>query len=232
MTTLELQRRLAALGCDPGPLDGAWGPSTRRALRSFQATAGLEVDGVCGPLTQAALADRGVAPTERGSAAAGEPSWLQEARRRLGLHERADARRLRDFLASDGRTLGDPARAPWCGDFVETCIRVALPEEPVPANPYLARNWLSFGDPCAAPALGAIAVFWRRRRAGPSGHVGFAVGQDAHHVAVLGGNQSDRVSIARIDRRRLLGMRWPRTAGAEPRRSLGGTTGAVTTDEA
>ena len=39
---------------------------------------------------------------------------------------------------------------PWCGDFVETCIRAALPDEPLPGalgiNPYWARNWLLFGQ--------------------------------------------------------------------------------------
>ena len=31
----DIQRRLARVGCDPGPIDGGWGPSTRRALRKF-----------------------------------------------------------------------------------------------------------------------------------------------------------------------------------------------------
>jgi hypothetical protein len=28
-----------------------------------------------------------------------------------------------DWLKRDGRSLGDPSKNPWCGDFVETCIR-------------------------------------------------------------------------------------------------------------
>jgi hypothetical protein len=46
---------------------------------------------------------------------------------------------------------------------------------------------------------------------GSAGHVGFAVGQDARALHVLGGNQSDAVTIARIDKSRLLGARWPAT---------------------
>ena len=50
----------------------------------------------------------------------------------------------------------------------------------------------------------------RRRRMtifsrGPGGHVGFALGQDDAHFYVLGGNQSDAVTIARIAKSHLLG---------------------------
>ncbi|MGH6896894.1 MAG: trypsin-like peptidase domain-containing protein [Geminicoccaceae bacterium] len=40
-----VQQRLADLGYDPGPVDGVVGPSTRAAIRAFQADAGLPVDG-------------------------------------------------------------------------------------------------------------------------------------------------------------------------------------------
>ena len=54
---LQLQRRLAALGCNPGPLDGELGVDTEDAIRNFQASTGkLQVDGVVGPHTSAALA--------------------------------------------------------------------------------------------------------------------------------------------------------------------------------
>ena len=43
------------------------------------------------------------------------------------------------------------------------------------------------------------------------GHVGFAAGQDDTHFYMLGGNQSDAVTIARIAKSRLLGARWPAT---------------------
>lgn len=41
----ELQRRLTALGFDPGPVDGKVGPDTRKAIRAFQKTAGKPADG-------------------------------------------------------------------------------------------------------------------------------------------------------------------------------------------
>ena len=55
-------------------------------------------------------------------------------------------------------------------------------------------------------------VFWRGKRDGWKGHVGFYAGEDADAFHVLGGNQGNAVSIVRIGRDRLLGARWPSTA--------------------
>jgi peptidoglycan hydrolase-like protein with peptidoglycan-binding domain/TPR repeat protein len=51
-----LQRRLAGLGYSPGPIDGRYGPLTEQAVTRFQATHGLQVDGIAGPQTIGALA--------------------------------------------------------------------------------------------------------------------------------------------------------------------------------
>jgi peptidoglycan hydrolase-like protein with peptidoglycan-binding domain len=59
---LELQRSLAREGFDPGPLDGKFGAGTERAVRAFQRAQGLEVDGVVGRQTRAALAGGVVSP--------------------------------------------------------------------------------------------------------------------------------------------------------------------------
>ncbi len=53
----ELQRRLSAAGY-PVTVDGKLGPETERAVRRFQQAAGLEVDGLVGPLTMRALDSR------------------------------------------------------------------------------------------------------------------------------------------------------------------------------
>lgn len=62
----RLQRALAALGQDPGPADGRFGPATAAALRAFQRQAGLVPDAVAGPATWAEIVrrcpDHGVTP--------------------------------------------------------------------------------------------------------------------------------------------------------------------------
>lgn len=184
----DIQRALDALGYSPGAIDGLWGLRTARALKSLLAANGRA----------ASVAPPGPLP------------WITEAKSALGRHEARDRSWLMDWLKRDGRSLGDPAKNPWCGDFVETCIRIALPDEPLlgalGSNPYWARNWLMFGQE-VQPIPGAVLVFER----GSGGHVGFAIGQDDTHFHVLGGNQSDAVTIARIARVRLLGARWPAT---------------------
>ncbi|MGH9225033.1 MAG: peptidoglycan-binding domain-containing protein [Acidimicrobiales bacterium] len=50
----DLQRRLTEAGfaCEP---DGAFGPQTEQAVRAYQASWGLDVDGIAGAQTLAAL---------------------------------------------------------------------------------------------------------------------------------------------------------------------------------
>ena len=183
-----IQSGLDKLGHTPGAIDGRWGVRTARALRQLIAANGRP----------ASLSPQGPLP------------WITEAKTALGRNEARDRTWLMDWLKSDGRSLGDPSKNPWCGDFVETCFRMALPDEPLlgalGTNPYWARNWLLFGQ-AVKPITGAVLVFAR----GSGGHVGFAVGQDDRHFLVLGGNQSDAVTIARIAKSRLLGARWPAT---------------------
>ena len=50
-----VQEGLAALGYDPGPIDGVAGPKTRAAIGDFQIAAGLAPDGVASPVLLARL---------------------------------------------------------------------------------------------------------------------------------------------------------------------------------
>lgn len=196
---------LKGAGFDPGPIDGIEGPKTRAAAYAFSKPVGVELP------------------------------WMKEAEKVMGLHEVMDNEELRAWLRKDGSTLGDPAKLPWCGDFVETAIKLALPKEKPPVNPYLARNWAGWGE-AADRRYGAIIVFWRGKRTGHQGHVGFATAIDEARglVEVLGGNQSNAVTRAWLGTNRILAWRAPKGwASKMPligARSSGGA--AISTNEA
>lgn len=227
MDTAKIQRALAAHGFDPGAIDGIMGPKTERAIVRFKRAHGLRARPYLGPLTLSLLFGEG----ER--AATPDVPWMNEVAKYMGLNERAHFQRLFAWLRSDGKSVGDPRQLPWCGDLVETAIKLTLRHEPftgrVALNPYLARNWLDFGED-TAPAYGAVAVFWRGSPHGSSGHVGFAIGvdHDRGRIRVRGGNQSNSVSDTWLDESRLLGLRWPKSwSGTKPEMPAMNSAGAV-----
>jgi len=61
----DLQRRLGAAGHDCRPESGEYGPATEAALRDFQRSRRLRVDGVCGRQTWSALVESGYALGDR-----------------------------------------------------------------------------------------------------------------------------------------------------------------------
>ena len=135
-------------------------------------------------------------------------NWVAPTLNVEELEKRIDELKAVHFwLDQNGKALGDPAKLPWCGDLVESVIAKTLPTEPLVSNPFWALNWSKFGKAIKVVAVGNILTF--KRNGG--GHVGFCVGHDATHFHVLGGNQSNAVTITRIAKDRLLrgGMRWP-----------------------
>jgi N-acetylmuramoyl-L-alanine amidase len=52
---MAAQRELERLGFDPGPIDGYMGARTREAVRRFQESRKLAVDGILGPVTMGSL---------------------------------------------------------------------------------------------------------------------------------------------------------------------------------
>jgi uncharacterized protein (TIGR02594 family) len=92
---------------------------------------------------------------------------------------------------------------PWCGLFAAVVVKRAGKD--VVENPLWARNWSNFGTVSSTPGLGDVLVFVRNG----GGHVGFYVAEDSTAYHVLGGNQSDAVTITRIVKTRCIGARRP-----------------------
>lgn len=210
MNVADIQQALMDKGFDPGVVDGVWGRRTAGAVRAFQGNRGLQVDGVVGPITTKALfgeARENANPLENLSVV-----WFQEAWRLRGVKERPGVE-SNPLILQWADAAGIPYRGddiPWCGLFAAHCIGATLTDEPLPNEPLAARSWLKFGASCEA-RTGAVAVFWREDPKGWQGHVGFYAGEDDDAYHVLGGNQSDEVSVARIAKDRLLQFRWPAT---------------------
>ena len=138
-------------------------------------------------------------------------------------------------LGREGRTrvygekfFSDDA-IPWCGLWMAIVAQRA--GKPVPRLFLAAREWAAWGEAVTgAPKLGDVLVF---TRAG-GGHVGLYVGEDDSAFHVLGGNQSDAVSVTRILKSRLLAARNSYAIGqpANCRRILIGEGGPLSTNEA
>lgn len=199
--TITIQQRLNKLGFGPLVEDGIKGPLTDAAIVAFKASIGFRRRPYVGPLTWAAL----TAPLP--SSAPALP-WMAEAIRIKGLHEQRDYSTLKRWFDASVAWI-DPREIPWCGAFVATVMRRWTPGIELPDNPLGARNWGRFGEPCTAQ-LGAVLTFWRGSRSGWQGHVGLYWGEDDAAFHVLGGNQSNAVTVTRVSKDRLLQARWPK----------------------
>jgi uncharacterized protein (TIGR02594 family) len=92
---------------------------------------------------------------------------------------------------------------PWCGLFVAVVVKRSGRQ--IVEDPLWALSWRKFGKPSPVPGLGDILTF--KRNGG--GHVGVYIAEDPIGYHVLGGNQSDKVSIVRISKNRFVEARRP-----------------------
>lgn len=137
----------------------------------------------------------------------GEPQWLAEARRQMGVREiagkRHEPRIIAFFKAALASWFSDD-ETPWCGAFVAHCMIAAGQPIPPKGTAVRALAWAEWGQSCL-PRVGAVAVFGRQG----GGHVGFVVGESSASLYILGGNQANAVNITPISKSRLICFRWP-----------------------
>lgn len=132
---------------------------------------------------------------------------MAEAWRELGQSElpgRADNLRIVAMFDE----LGHPDQSDetaWCAAFVGACLERAGISS---TRSLRARSYLEWGVAADNPEAGAVVVL--KRGSDPAlGHVGFLVGMTDTHAIVLGGNQSNAVTVATFDRDLVLGFRLP-----------------------
>ena len=146
-----------------------------------------------------------------------QPPWMPVAWAELGVAERPGAAsnpRVVAYFRKAGHGEVTDDETAWCAAFVGACLEGAGLAS---TRSLAARSYLSWGIGVATPSPGAVTVL--SRGSDPAlGHVGFLVGLTDSHVILLGGNQSDAVTVAAFDRSRVLGYRLPSAAAvSEPR---------------
>ena len=135
------------------------------------------------------------------------PNPLDHAVEKIGLEERKDRQELKSFVGVD------PVRTEWCAAFVNA----VLDESDIPSNnnheyPLTARAFLDWGEPISKENIypGDIVIFPRGNQ-GWQGHVGFYIStvtiNEIEFYQILGGNQSNKVSIELYRVSSVLGIR-------------------------
>jgi uncharacterized protein (TIGR02594 family) len=137
-----------------------------------------------------------------------QPRWLALAWGDLGVAETPGAdhtRRVVRYYADVGHAQIEDDETAWCAAFLGACLERAGIAS---TRSLMARSYLSWGEPLHEFRPGAVAVL--SRTADPAlGHAGFLIGETAGSIILLGGNQSDAVTVEAFPRSRLLGLRWP-----------------------
>lgn len=107
----------------------------------------------------------------------------------------------------------DNDETPWCSAFVnwvaEEARKRANGMSPKGTGRANARSWLDWGLAAPGPLRGAVVIF--KRGTPPQGHVAFCIDRQGDRIRVIGGNQSDAVTIASYPIADVLGYRIPRT---------------------
>lgn len=141
--------------------------------------------------------------------------WLAEAWREFGQAEYAGGRenpRIIALFREVGHAQIKNDEVAWCAAFCGACLERAGIRS---TRSLLARSYLDWGQQLEKPRAGAIAVF-RRGNDPTKGHVGFWLAETDEDVLLLGGNQSNAVSVVRYPKSRLLALRWPSDVKSDP----------------
>jgi uncharacterized protein (TIGR02594 family) len=139
-----------------------------------------------------------------------DPAWLKGAFRDEGLKElpgkKHAARILKMFRAVGHPEVKDDETA-WCAAAVGTWLSESGQPHTSALN---ARSYLQWGKPTDNPTRGDVVIF-KRGNSTWQGHVALFLGQEGGRVWVIGGNQSNAVTVDSYPASSVLGYRTPVT---------------------
>ncbi len=135
--------------------------------------------------------------------------WMLEAKKHIGIDENKDGpvitQWVKNLKLSWFTAIFKPNTVAWCAVYVTHCFQVS--NISIPKNWMRAKDWCNWGIKIAKPMDGCVVVFEREG----GGHVGFVVGETVDgFLSVLGGNQKNKVSIAKFNKDRVVGYYWPK----------------------
>lgn len=108
----------------------------------------------------------------------------------IGMHEKTHRNQIKSLIKVD------PVRTPWCAAFVNGVLnRLGVSG----SGSNKAISFAKYKSATKSPKKGDIVVF--------RSHVGFFQGFSGNRVAVLGGNQSNRIKVSYFNKNRVVSYR-------------------------
>lgn len=151
--------------------------------------------------------------------ATGQAPWMTVARQALTAGVDASKPSFRTTILDyfDATDHGRPGNiVAWCGAFAAHCMKNsgdAIAAASIPKGSAAAASWKIWGAKLplnGAVPPGAVVVLSPTPNSGRTGHVGFfdRFSPDGKKVHLLGGNQSNKVTITDFPSSRIAAIRW------------------------
>ena len=204
----QVQIKLQELGLFHGTPRGNFGPVTEAAVRYFQKSNGLKVDGIVGPNTWAKLF-QGKAPGGEVPRTKDLPPWfllaLQDLHR--GVKEIPGAEDNPYIVEAHGHTslAAKDDETPWCSSIVCLWMEKSGIRSTRSAA---AASWRTWGRELEHGIPGCVVVMTRTG----GNHVGLYLGEDSQGVYMVGGNQDNMVCVRRYPWSLITNFRYPTEA--------------------
>jgi len=137
-----------------------------------------------------------------------KPRWILEAERLLGIKEVPGIKANEEIIAlfrDSGHEDVTSDETAWCAAAVGgTLARAGFKN----TGSLAARSYEKYGKALSKPEKYCIGVM-KRGDSSWQGHVGYVLDWDKTTVTMLGGNQSDGMTVAKFPRNKFLAFRWP-----------------------